>query len=48
MIFDSRKENAFNVRLDDGKIIKFACDDKGMYVFLPEGTVNEVVKKENH
>ena len=29
--FDSKKENAFNVRLDDGRIMKFACDEDGMY-----------------
>ena len=36
--FDSKVENAFNVKLKDGRIMKFTCDSDGMYSFLPEGS----------
>ena len=40
--FDSKKENVFIVRLDDRRIMKFACDEDGMYSFSP----GENMKKE--
>ena len=33
--FDSKKENAFNVKLNDGRVMKFSCDKEGMYLYSP-------------
>lgn len=43
VMFDSEKENAFNVTLNDGRIMKFACDEDGMYAFSP----GENIRKES-
>ena len=39
--FNSKKENAFNVRLDDGRIMKFKCDEDGIYAFSPGEETNQ-------
>ena len=40
--FDSKKENAFIVKLNDGRIMKFSCDKEGMYSYLPEEPKDKV------
>ena len=40
--FDSKVENAFNVKLNDGRVMKFSCDEDGMYSHSPEEPEDKV------
>ena len=40
--FDNKKENAFIIKLNDVRIMKFSCDKERMYSYLPEESKDKV------